>query len=93
MKTTLFQQKQILRKKALRVRNAISKIDQKKYSEIIFKLIEEKNQLKEEAEKDFKKLESKIYYLHYEVEEYEGNRLTLVFFNLLEGTDQEDLLI
>ena len=39
MKTTLFQQKQILRKKALRVRNAISKIDQKKYSEKILKLL------------------------------------------------------
>ncbi|MFL2646217.1 MAG: 5-formyltetrahydrofolate cyclo-ligase [Dehalococcoidia bacterium] len=39
MKTTLFQQKQILREKALRVRNAISKIDQKKYSEKILKLL------------------------------------------------------
>ena len=39
MTTTLFQQKQILRKKALRVRNAISKIDQKKYSEKILKLL------------------------------------------------------
>ena len=31
--------------------------NQKKYSEIILKIIEEKNQLKEEAEKDIKKLE------------------------------------
>ena len=30
---------------------------------------------------------------YHEVEAYQGNRLTLVFFNLLEGTDQEDLLI
>ena len=49
--------------------------NQKKYSEIILKLIEEKNQLKEEAEKDFKKLESKIYDLHNEVEEYEEENL------------------
>jgi hypothetical protein len=30
---------------------------------------------------------------YHEVEPYQGNRLSLVFFNLLEGTDQEDLLI
>ena len=30
---------------------------------------------------------------YHEVEPYQGNRLTLVFFNLLEGTDQEHLLI
>ena len=57
--------------------------NQKKYSEIIFKLIEEKNQLKEEAEKDFKKLESKIYDLHNEVEEYEEENL--IFTKYEEG--------
>ena len=57
--------------------------NQKKYSEIIFKLIEEKNQLKEEAEKDFKKLESKIYDLHKEVEEYEEENL--IFTKYEEG--------
>jgi seryl-tRNA synthetase len=54
--------------------------NQKKYSEIILKLIEEKNQLKEEAEKDFKKLESKIYDLHYEVEQYEEENLKLTAY-------------
>ena len=50
---------------------------------MFFKLIEEKNQLKEEAEKDFKKLESKIYDLHNEVEEYEEENL--IFTKYEEG--------
>ena len=57
--------------------------NQKKYSEIILKLIEEKNQLKEEAEKDFKKLESKIYNLQYEIEEYDED--FLIFTKYEEG--------
>ena len=52
----------------------------KHQSEIIIKLIDEKTKLQEEAEKDFKKLESKIYDLQYEVEEYEEENLIFTKF-------------
>tara|TARA_R100001086_G_scaffold844_1_gene410 strand:+ start:2073 stop:2603 length:531 start_codon:yes stop_codon:yes gene_type:complete len=50
------------------------------YSKIILKLIDEKTKLQEEAEKDYKKLESKIYDLYDEVEQYEEENLIFTKF-------------
>ena len=46
--------------------------NQKKYSEIILKLIDEKTKLGQEAEEDYKKLESRINQLYNEIEDYEN---------------------
>jgi len=54
--------------------------NQKKYSEIIIKLIDEKTKLQEEAEKDYKKLESRHYELQYQIEEYEEENLKLTAY-------------
>ena len=43
--------------------------NQKKYSEIILKLIDEKTKLGQEAEEDYKKLESRINQLYNEIED------------------------
>ena len=54
--------------------------NQKKYSEVIIKLIDEKTKLQEEAEKDYKKLESRHYELQYQIEEYEEENLKLTAY-------------